>query len=219
MCELDLKLAFAGSARFAKMSRMSCVRSMIFPADCLFDLTQLCRRELVVEYHEIDAGFRHEAPSVITFPDPRNVEGSGLGRSEGHAARPPRLRLASVRRALRATVPHRTTGPPGNQSDQRRSFSTRGARCELPQTLRGRHCSIRSMGIAPARIGRGDSPVASTIVDGGPPGVGPLSTRTSISRKRRRDVIGIVRRRCSASVGARRRRGNEARRHRSRVTR
>src|SRR5262249_13695 len=63
------------------------------------------------------------------------------------------------------------SGAAGHEADERGALASAHA-C-------GAHASTSSHGIAPARTSRSARPVASTIVDGGPPGVGPPSSSRS----------------------------------------
>ena len=69
-------------ARRAKMSRISCVRSTILRPTASSICAQLRRRQLVVEDRRRRRRFRRRTrASVSTLPAPRNVDGSGFGRS------------------------------------------------------------------------------------------------------------------------------------------
>src|SRR5262249_44465296 len=69
----------------------------------------------------------------------------------------------------------------GDQADERRPLDRRYS-CR-------RHACTSCHAMAPARISRGSSPAPSTMVDGGPPGVRPASTSTSIVSPRARTTL------------------------------
>ena len=80
--ELHLQLAFARprAPREDVEDELRAIDDLA--ADRLFDLPQLRRRQLVVEDDDVDVRSRRaDAASVLILPAPRNVDGSGFGRS------------------------------------------------------------------------------------------------------------------------------------------
>ena len=80
--ELDLQLAFArpGAAREDVEDQLRAVDDLA--AERLLEVAQLRRAQLVVEDDDVDAQLvARRRASALTLPLPRNVAGSGLGRS------------------------------------------------------------------------------------------------------------------------------------------
>ena len=135
-------------------------------ADRLFDVPQLRRRQLVVEDDDVDVGFGgRRAPASAILPAPRNVDGSGFGRS------------CSTRSTTSA--PAASARPASSSSD--RSASSRRARPAIePDQRRALAPLSRPSGVEPCqnlfprnRAGahqRRRRAVTSTIVDGGAAG-------------------------------------------------
>ena len=178
-------------ARRAKMSRISCVRSMILRPTCFFDVAQLRRRQLVVEDRRRRRRFRRTTrPASAILPAPRKVDGSGFGRScstRSTTSRAGGLGEAGelVERSLGVEPPRAAR----NQADERRAFAPAAA----PARYAARMPDISLPGIAPARISRG---VASGHVDN-------RRRRPARRRGRRRAADRSARRACrSTSSGS-----------------
>ena len=129
------------------------MRSTTLQADLLLDLAQLRGRQLVVEDDEVRARLGADAASVATLPEPRNVEGSGLGRScstrsttsAPAASREPRQ---LVERAL-GVQPARAAE---DQADERRAFASVRSRARRAcQHLLPVESRRRAPGAAPDR--------------------------------------------------------------------
>ena len=153
-------------ARRAKMSRMSWVRSMTFRSSASSRWRSCAGRQLVVEdrrrRRRISA---QEAASVSTLPAPRNVEGSGFGPLLQH----PQHHVGA-----------RGLGQAGELVERALGIepSARGRRSGRPaRRVPRRYASLEpSPNLLPRRSRRRErapasTPVTSTIVDGGPPGV------------------------------------------------
>ena len=125
--ELDLQLAFARprAPREDVENELRAIDDLA--ADCLFDLPQLRRRQLVVEDDDVGVAFqRADAASVLILPAPRNVDGSGFGRScstRSTTSAPARLRQPGelVERSFRLL----TACAARDQADQRRTLEAR----------------------------------------------------------------------------------------------
>ena len=123
--ELDLQLAFA-RARAPREDVEDELRAIDdLAADRLFDVPQLRRRQLVVEDDDVDVGFgARRARASAILPAPRNVDGSGFGRScstRSTTSAPAASRQAGelVERSLGIEPPRAA----GDQADQRRALA------------------------------------------------------------------------------------------------
>ena len=157
-------------ARDAKMSRMSCVRSTTFRSS----RASICRScagvSSLSKMTRSTSVSSQAAASEAILPLPRNVAASGpvaLLEHPQHDARAGRRRQAGqlVERALGLGAPH----GPGDEADQGRALCAHSA------------SRISENGIGARADQRRHRSLASTIVDGTPPGVGPLSSTRSTS--------------------------------------
>src|SRR6185436_17646280 len=86
--------------------------------------------------------------------------------------------LSEARQFVQRALGLERAGVSGDQTDERGALASgyaRGPLCSVSS-----HVSISSQAIAPALISVGGVVVTSTIVDAGPPGAGPVSSRKSI---------------------------------------
>ena len=170
--ELDLQLAFARprAAREDVEDELRAVDDL--PADLLFDVPQLRRRELVVE----DDDDRRRSPRTTPracwiLPGAEKRGRIGLRPLLQHAQHD----LGAGRLGQARELVERSLGLETALAARRSGRPAPLARDGLASTGRASsHACISSHGIAPARTRRGArTSVTSTIVDGAPPGVAP----------------------------------------------
>ena len=156
-------------ARREKMSRMSCVRSTTLRSRRSLEVSELRRRQLVVEDHDVGAGL-DAAPSRACRALPRAEKRRGIRlrtllehAQDDRAPRPlPRGRPARRARDRDRCVP----------SDRLTNPTSAVARGHRAGGLHFSDSSTAAHGIAPSRSSRGVSSRTSTIVDGIPPRIG-----------------------------------------------
>src|SRR5207248_2865420 len=171
--ELDLQLAFARAGATGEDVEDQLRAIDDLAAHLFLDVAKLRRRQLVVEDDDVDVELRRRGGQRLDFAGAEKggrIRFRPLLHEPQHHRRTGRLGEPGqlVERSLRLEA----SRVAGNQPDERRPLRPRHPRC--------RHRSISFHAIAPARINRGSVVVASTIVDGAPPGVFPVSINKSI---------------------------------------
>src|SRR5712691_3010421 len=174
--ELDLQLAFARAraAREDVENQLCAIDDLA--ADLLLDLALLRGRQLVVEDHDVDAGFRggcRERLDLAGAEERRRIGFRTLLEYAQHDLGPRRLCEAGqlVERALGFLPARAARDQPDERGTLRSPYAGRSV---------SSHACNSSQEIAPARTSAGAAEVTSTIVDGGPPRVGPVSINKSI---------------------------------------
>ena len=184
--QLDLQLPFARprAPREDVENQLGAIDDA--PAEDLFEVARLRRRELVVERSrrrrsQLGAG---HGRAVSALPRPMNVAASATRRScvarSTTSAPAARARPASSSRRMSGSTDRevRVTSPTIAARSLGGSFD------RAPRLLMlASDSNTRLHGTAPARTSRAGVTRASTIVDGAPPGVGPPSmTSTRAAR-------------------------------------